>query len=1255
MTQAPIPVIATPPSGHRPLRRFRHHLELKLVALILALAFAYNCLAIVFYQRQMNQDMLTKAHLIAAAIDANVVADFQGTAADMESPTFHRLLNQLIAIKNIYDDIRYIYIMGKNPDGSVFFYLDNTPIDDADFDPPGLVYDEATPAFRAAVETDDELLEGPTKDQWGYWFTAMVPIRDPQDGHIVASLGIDIAVSTWLQRLLWTLLPSLILVAALLLVVFFGRRLLPQPFAVSPPPQKPRIKVPERVFTAAIGLVFTAFVAWRIHIIEIQQRQRHFNQLAISRTDLHVRALDAIVNSELEGMAKFIECSDHVTSDEFSAYAQFLVKNSFVTAWGWVEPVSAEARPMKEKELYDIFGNDTTFKEMDENGQLQSAATRPVYYPLIFLAPDPALAFLCGFDLGYDPRRHVAIEEAIDTGLPTASQPLRLSIAPHGPKGCTIVTPVFHLGEQRTLRGLAIAALQFSSLIGGDTYDDAIVDVHLSHKRDNGIVEYLTPITSAKDCLANTPLIRPFCIGGLTLAMEMHPTKAFYRANRAYKALVALVAGLAICGATAFGVGNVFQQRRRLEGMVKDRNALLSLSEGRLEQLASESRTVIWECNAEGLYTYVSPVSKAVFGYGPEELVGRKHFYDIHPAEGRNEFKTEITRLLANKQSVLDMTNPIETASGAIILVSTSAVPILNPDGAFKGFYGTDRDVTEREEMTRRLRRSQQEAEAANRAKSEFLTNMSHEIRTPINGIIGLTELMRQMSLNHELAEYVAIVNTSGQLLLQLVNELLDFSLIEAGQVTIQQQDFNLRDRLENLVGGLAMAAHAKKLDLLCVMPPDLPVLLSGDDFHLMQILMNLGSNAIKFTEKGSVVFSVSLESNGDEQIRLRFSVRDTGIGIPKEQQSHIFDTFFQADSSIKRRFGGAGLGLSIAKHLVEALGGTLSCVSVPGQGAEFSFSVPMQKQSPALETPPELPLCEDARALIVHHHQACADDLAARLQYCSISCETISAFAAANDAIRQAREKQQPFSLLFLDLSDNAPQKLTSLPDVWRASRIIAIVPLSDQAATQRLQALAIGEFLHAPIRSRELHALLSRPAPTHRGTRIVETFICDELGVHTSVSTTATNDANHNDGAASASPSALPANSAVKVLLAEDNAVNQKVALALLRRMGIVADVATNGREAVAMLSKHDYQAVLMDVQMPDMDGFEATAAIRDPSSTVRQHDIPIIAMTAHAVSGYQQQCLDAGMNDYISKPITPDALRTVLSRWLTRTDPL
>ncbi|MDD4539856.1 MAG: hypothetical protein PHT80_12635, partial [Lentisphaeria bacterium] len=196
MPQAPPPVIATPPSGHRPLRRFRHHLELKLVALILALAFAYNCLAIVFYQRQMNQDMLTKAHLIAAAIDANVVADFQGTAADMESPTFHRLLNQLIAIKNIYDDIRYIYIMGKNPDGSVFFYLDNTPIDDADFDPPGLVYDEATPAFRAAVETDDELLEGPTKDQWGYWFTAMVPIRDPQDGHIVASLGIDIAVST---------------------------------------------------------------------------------------------------------------------------------------------------------------------------------------------------------------------------------------------------------------------------------------------------------------------------------------------------------------------------------------------------------------------------------------------------------------------------------------------------------------------------------------------------------------------------------------------------------------------------------------------------------------------------------------------------------------------------------------------------------------------------------------------------------------------------------------------------------------------------------------------------------------------------------------------------------------------------------------------------------------------------------------------------------------------------------------------------
>ncbi|MDD4539370.1 MAG: hypothetical protein PHT80_10180, partial [Lentisphaeria bacterium] len=264
MTQAPPPVITIPTPDYRPLRRFRHHLELKLIALILALALGYNCLAVLFYQRQMKQDMLTKARLIAAAVDANVVADFQGTATDMESPTFHRLLNQLIAIKNIYDDIRYIYIMGKNPDGSVFFYLDNTPVDDDDFDPPGLVYDEATPAFRAAVETEHDLLEGPTKDQWGTWFTAMVPIRDPQDGHVVASLGIDIAVSTWLQRLLWTLMPSSILAAALLLVVFFGRRLFPQPYATTPA-RKMRIKVPERVFTAAIGLVITAFVAWRVH------------------------------------------------------------------------------------------------------------------------------------------------------------------------------------------------------------------------------------------------------------------------------------------------------------------------------------------------------------------------------------------------------------------------------------------------------------------------------------------------------------------------------------------------------------------------------------------------------------------------------------------------------------------------------------------------------------------------------------------------------------------------------------------------------------------------------------------------------------------------------------------------------------------------------------------------------------------------------------------------------------------------------
>lgn len=1252
MPQAPPPVFTTPLSGHRPLRRFRHHFELKLVTIILALAFGYNVMAVLFYQRQMTLDMLTKARLIAAAIDANVVADFSGTAADMDKPAYHRLLAQLIDIKDIYDDIRFIYIMGKNPDGAVFFYLDNTPVDDEDFDPPGLVYDEATPAFRKAVETDAELIEGPTRDQWGTWFTAMVPIRDPQDGHVIASLGIDVDVGTWLRKLLRPLVPSSILAIVLLLVVFYGRRILPQPYATAPEIKTP-FKVPERVFTAAIGIVITAFVAWRVHILEIQLRHQQFNQLAIGRTDLLIRSLNAIVNSELEGLAKFIECSENITPIEFSTYSQFLVKSSFVQAWGWTEPVSAEARAIKEKELQDIYGHDGSFKDMTADGHIVTSAPRLQHFPVIFLAAENDTSHFCGFDQAHDPYRLAAIEEALRSGLTTASVPLRLVFAPQGPKGCVIFRPVFGMGKQDQLRGFAIAALQFSSLIGNDKFDDAMVNVHLTHTRDNGLVDYLTPVAYAKDHLATAPIKRPVTVGGITLTMSMYPTQAFFKANRPYKGLLALVTGIAICSTMAVGIGNVFQQRRRLENMVKDRNALLTLSEGRLEQLASESRTVLWECNSEGLYTYVSPVSKIVFGYGPEELVGRKHYYDLHPADGREQFKAELSLLMTRKQPLLDLINPVQTASGAIIQVTTSTVPIMDQNGAIKGFYGTDRDVTEREEMTRHLQRSQREAEAANRAKSEFLTNMSHEIRTPINGIIGLTELMRQMPLNHELAEYVTIVNTSGQLLLQLVNELLDFSLIEAGQVTIQQQDFNLRDRLENLVGGLAMAAHAKKLDLLCVIPPDLPVLLSGDDFHLMQILMNLGSNAIKFTEKGSVVFSVSLESNGDEQIHLRFSVRDSGIGIPKEQQSHIFDTFFQADASIKRRFGGAGLGLSIAKHLVEALGGTLSCVSEAGHGAEFSFTVPMHRQSPALDTPPELPLCEGARAVIVHHHQVCADDLAARLQHCGISCKTTSSFATANDAIRQAHDKQQPFSLLFLDLSDNAPKELTSLPDAWRASRIIAIVPLSDQEATQRMQALAIGEFLHAPIRSRELHALLSRPAPIHRSTRIVETFFCDELGVHTSVATTATNDANHNDGAASARPSALPANSAVKVLLAEDNAVNQKVALALLKRMGITADVATNGREAVAMLSKHDYQAVLMDVQMPDMDGFAATAAVRDPSSTVRQHKIPIIAMTAHAVSGYQQQCLDAGMNDYISKPITPDTLRTVLNRWLTRTD--
>ena len=1201
---------------------------------------------------QVHDELQAEAVTISREISVAQARALSFTVDDLSQVAYQRLNQQLQAYAR-FIGCRELFCVARRDDGNFVFGPGTIKRASGQPVPPGTVYANPPAVLPAVFSTrGTHVSDTYAGESGGTVISAWVPVIDPHTDKILMAVGVSADV-----RILWSRYARLVLVAGAFDVSLVVCALLALFLAAKsrrmPPRMRKMVGWSEVALVIVTGLVFSLTTGMMARQAECFSRWAKFRVYARAQARDVSRAL-VNLRTRMDTFAILLGDEETVSEAAFSRCLMPLVQNGQAERWAWV-PIVADA----EKAVFEARGgrgtaDGVTLWQRNERGDREPVTARGRYFPVVYCVPSsPNRLSAVGFDCGSDPDLLATLKTCMDLKLAVGDIPVWSALCDMKNTTMWVFHPV--CDAQRTsgaLRGFILLMLDIDKILqtsfasaGTDRAPYILADFwHL----DPNITPELLVATSPAQKRGSAPgfldddayrlrLTIPLFCFGRTYALSMGAGAAYLADNPVRLGLITGLTGGVFTLLLAGFVGLLASRRGALEQQVAVRTSELARVNQQVGAVLDSVVEGVLGVDHAGRFTVINRSAARTLGYEPSELVGkpcgvlwqRADVGDVFCAgESLPVFKT------------YTYGTPV-TAKGAVFWrkdgtpfhVDFVCHPLLDAQNEAQGAVITFEDITDRKLAEEKLQQTCIELESVNQklrdastAKSQFLAHMSHEIRTPLNCVIGMSGLMMNTELTEEQQEYAETIRVSGESLLSIVNEILDFSKIEAQKLDLERQPFDLRQCVEDAIDLMAPLASAKNLDLLYQIDAKLQKSWIGDVTRLRQILVNLISNAVKFTEKGEVEVTVSGQPYDNHQMLLCFSVRDTGVGISPEGKAKLFESFHQCDASTTRRFGGTGLGLAISKRLCELMGGDMMVESagVPGRGTTFRFSVLVEADQAARGSDAMSCASMVGRHVLVVAANSANRDVCVRY-FRALGMVPVTA-ASGSEVLERVQRfddfgNAANYDLVIFEAGLNDMRgvelaaKLHALPECEN-TRLVVVEPLG--GATSEAFPPYV-ERLFKPLKLSALHTLLlklfaGQPAKTGAAQRTKVTFDGETGRLHP-----------------------------LRILVAEDNVVNQKVAVSILSKLGYRADVVSNGSEALETVKCTDYDLVLMDVQMPEMDGATAARLIRQEVPPERQPWI--VAMTANVMKEDMTQYRDAGMNDYISKPVRIEHLVAVL----------